>query len=260
MSNMHYYQFNIGDYASHTRHLNLLEDLAYRRLLDAYYLHEKPLDIDSTAVARHIGMREHTDIVDAVLNEFFEVVDGSFVNQRADKEIQAYKGKIEQASRAGKASAERRSNARLTDVQPNIKQETLTIKQETKNTATVVAPPDGVSQSVWDDFVKQRKAKKAPVSDTVIIKIRNQAEKAGWSLEDALAEICARGWAGFNADWVKEKQTYAQVAADVARTTVPAPAGQDAALKEIMADRKKAVPMPPHIREMTKGILGVKNG
>ena len=84
-------------------------------------------------------MREHTDIVDAVLNEFFEVVDGSFVNQRADKEIQAYKGKIEQASRAGKASAERRSNARSTDVQPNIKQEPLTIKQEIKNTATVVA-------------------------------------------------------------------------------------------------------------------------
>jgi len=35
---MHYYQFNIGDYASHTRHLSDLEDLAYRRLLDAYYL------------------------------------------------------------------------------------------------------------------------------------------------------------------------------------------------------------------------------
>jgi hypothetical protein len=54
-------------------------------------------------------------------------------------------------------------------------------------------------------------------------------------------------------NWVRsqksEKQTFAQVAADVARTTVPAPAGQDAALKEIMADRKKAVPMPAHIRD-----------
>ena len=64
-----------------------------------------------------------------------------------------------------------------------------------------------------------------------------------------MAEICARGWTGFNAEWVKEKQTFAQVAADVARTTVPAPANQDAALKEIMADRKKAVPMPAHIRD-----------
>ena len=252
---MHYYQFNIGDYASHTRHLNLLEDLAYRRLLDAYYLHEKPLDIDSTLVARQIGMREHADIVDAILNEFFELADGYFVNLRADKEIQAYRGKIEQASRAGKASAERRSNARSTDVQPNIKQEPLTIKQETEKTATVVAPPDGVSQSVWNDFVKQRKAKKAPVSDTVITKIRNQAEKAGWSLEDALAEICARGWTGFNADWVKEKQTFAQQAADVARTTVPIAPNHDAALKAIEADLKRAVPMPKNIREQINAVL-----
>ena len=54
-------------------------------------------------------------------------------------------------------------------------------------------------------------------------------------------------------NWVRsqkaDKQTFAQVAADVARTTVPAPANQDAALKEIMADRKKAVPMPAHIRD-----------
>ncbi|NDH69342.1 MAG: DUF1376 domain-containing protein, partial [Gammaproteobacteria bacterium] len=33
---MHYYQFHIGDYKSHTHHLSLLEDLAYRRLLDFY--------------------------------------------------------------------------------------------------------------------------------------------------------------------------------------------------------------------------------
>jgi len=39
---MHYFNFNIGDYASHTRHLSLMEDLAYRRLIDAYYLAEKP--------------------------------------------------------------------------------------------------------------------------------------------------------------------------------------------------------------------------
>jgi hypothetical protein len=54
-------------------------------------------------------------------------------------------------------------------------------------------------------------------------------------------------------NWVRSqksgKQTFAQVAADVARTTVPAPANQDAALKQIMADRKKAVPMPAHIRD-----------
>jgi uncharacterized protein YdaU (DUF1376 family) len=131
---MHYYQFNIGDYASHTRHLDLLEDLAYRRILDLYYLHERPLSGDASLVAKQIGMRDDAATVRDVLNEFFEHTPEGFVNPRADKEIAHYHSKIEQASRAGKASAERRSNNRSTgvptDVQPNNKQEPLNNKQE----------------------------------------------------------------------------------------------------------------------------------
>lgn len=131
---MHYYQFNIGDYASHTRHLDLLEDLAYRRILDLYYLHERPLSGDASLVAKQIGMRDDAATVRDVLNEFFEQTDEGYVNARADKEIAHYHSKIEQASRAGKASAERRSNNRSTgvptDVQPNNKQEPLNNKQE----------------------------------------------------------------------------------------------------------------------------------
>ena len=65
-------------------------------------------------------------------------------------------------------------------------------------------------------------------------------------------------------NWVRKqtapKQSFAQQAADVARTTVPPPPNQDAALKQIMEDRKKAVPMPAHIKEMIAASLkGVKN-
>ena len=107
---MHYYQFNIGDYASHTRHLDLLEDLAYRRILDLYYLHERPLNDDATVVAKQIGMRDDAATVRDVLNEFFERTDDGYISSRADKEIANFRSKIEQASRAGKASAERRFN------------------------------------------------------------------------------------------------------------------------------------------------------
>ena len=123
---MHYYQFNIGDYASHTRHLTPLEDVAYRRLLDAYYLQERPLNAGLTTVARQINMREYEAEVKAVLEEFFELTDAGWVSYRADKEIAHYKAKVEQASRAGKASAQRRSNARSTDVQPTNNQEPIT--------------------------------------------------------------------------------------------------------------------------------------
>lgn len=71
---------------------------------------------------------------------------------------------------------------------------------------TTPPPPDGVSQSVWDDFVKQRQAKRAAITYTAIQGIEREAKKANMSLNDALKEICARGWAGFKAEWVGEKQ------------------------------------------------------
>ena len=126
---MNYYQFHIGDYASHTRHLSPIEDIAYRRILDVYYLHERPLNAGLTSVARQINMREYEEQIKIVLTEFFTLTDDGWVNQRADQEIQQYRAKIEQASRAGKASAERRFNAGSTDVQPTINHKPLTNTQ-----------------------------------------------------------------------------------------------------------------------------------
>ena len=86
---MHFYQFHIGDYKSHTHHLSLIEDLAFRRLLDHYYLHEVP--IKQRDVARQIGMRDHEQEVLAVLNEFFVSTENGFINPRADEEITKYR-------------------------------------------------------------------------------------------------------------------------------------------------------------------------
>ena len=138
---MHYYQFNIGDYVSHTRHLSPIEDIAYRRLLDAYYLSERPLNSGVAVVARQIGLREYEQEVKIVLDEFFKLTEDGWINVRADKEIAHFKGKIEQASKAGKASAERRSKARSTDVQPTNNQEPITNNH--KPIDTYICPPDG---------------------------------------------------------------------------------------------------------------------
>lgn len=59
-------------------------------------------------------------------------------------------------------------------------------------------------------------------------------------------------------DWAKirAKPTFAQQAADVARSTVPAQhTGPDPVLLKIAADRQKAVPMPDHIRQQFKQVL-----
>jgi len=76
-----------------------------------------------------------------------------------------------------------------------------------KKNTRAIAPPDGVSLSVWQDFKKLRVAKKAPVTETALTKMRAQAAKAGVTLQVALETCCERGWTGFNADWVAGKTT-----------------------------------------------------
>ena len=210
---MHYYQFNIGDYASHTRNLSLLEDLAYRKLLDEYYLHEHPLNGSITDVARQIGMKEHQDEVGFVLKSFFTDTDDGWVNKRADRQIAQYASKLDQASKAGKASAERRRNAGSTDVQLTNNHKPITNNQElltsTIKTNTVAQSacnrPEEVSESIWQDFLVLRKAKKAPLTASALKGIEREAKKAGMNIEEALYECCARGWTGFKAEWIKKE-------------------------------------------------------
>ena len=143
---MNFYPFHIGDYASHTRHLSLMEDLAYRRILDLYYTTERSLNGSSTDVARRIGMLAEQAAVEYVLREFFEPLeDGSgYRNKRCDEEIAKFTAKKVQASQAGKASAERRFNARSTDVQPTNNQEPITKNQ--KKEVTTTAPDDSANR------------------------------------------------------------------------------------------------------------------
>lgn len=204
---MHYYQFNIGDYASHTRHLTPMEDLVYRRLLDIYYLHEQPLNECSTTVARLINLRGQEAEVEMILKEFFQLVPGSgWINFRADEEISKYKNRLESASKAGKVSAERRLNARSTTVQLNKNQEPITKNQEKTEKAFDAVRhlvSLGVVDQVAKDYVKQRKKKPTM---TAINRLEKEARKANISLQQALEICCARGWEGFNADWIRDKR------------------------------------------------------
>lgn len=80
-------------------------------------------------------------------------------------------------------------------------------KQKQKQKQNIDAPPDGVAETVWQDFLKLRKAKKAPMTDTALEGIRREADRAGYTLETALETCCKRGWQGFDAEWVVGKST-----------------------------------------------------
>jgi hypothetical protein len=49
-------------------------------------------------------------------------------------------------------------------------------------------------------------AKKAPITERALSAIREEATKAGITLETALIECCARGWTGFKAEWYMNQQ------------------------------------------------------
>jgi len=121
---------------------------------------------------------------------------------------------------------------------------------ETKKKATSVAPPEGVSDSVWQEFKSLRKAKKAPITQRAIDAISSEANKAGWTLEKALEECVVRGWQAFKADWVATKAN----PADIVRLTVPSKNEPDPALEKIKADALKAAPMPESFRQFAKQV------
>ena len=212
---MHYYQFNIGDYKAATAHLTNEEDLAYRRLLDMYYDSETKIPLDTQWVARRI--RVEASVIRDVLNDMFDKHDDGWFHARCQEVIEAYHAMAEKNRANGRMGGRKKNpvgNPVATDTQP-IAKATINYKLETindklKNTATNVATPVGVSESVWQEFVSHRKSKRAKVTQLVIDKITEEANKAGWTLEDALKETIVRNWQSFKADWVLDKQNTQQ--------------------------------------------------
>jgi uncharacterized protein YdaU (DUF1376 family) len=209
---VNFYDFHIGDYASRTAHLEPLEDLAYRRMLDLYYIREEALPADLAEVARLIRLRGQDDLIAAVLAEFFTLTDKGWTHAKCEAVIAVAVDKREkaQASASKRWDSERTANAMRTHSECNATPEKAECERNApspttqshypKKKTSASRPPDGVSASVWQDFLRTRKTK---VTETALDGIRKQAGLAGISLEDALRECCARGWQSFKADWLQ---------------------------------------------------------
>jgi uncharacterized protein YdaU (DUF1376 family) len=152
---MHYYQFNIGDYQSHTGHLSELEDLAYRRLLDWVYLHEKPIPLEINEVARNIRMRTHCESIAIVLQEFFIRTEAGWVSDRVQREIAKTGDKSRKASESARARWD--ANALRTQSESNATHNTEPITQDTVipvakatlSTAKLMACPQEQILKLW---------------------------------------------------------------------------------------------------------------
>ena len=226
---MHYYQFNIGDYASHTSRLTPLEDLAYRRMLDLYYLNEQPLNGCVTDVAREIGLCEHVKAVEYILGKFFIEKENGFSQKRIDLEIKKYKSNAKNKSKAGIASAKARKlkassdvtgveqtlNTTSTDEQLNINHKPITNNQEPVIKDIVVNTPKfnfknellalGVDKKILSDWLIVRKNKKASNTESALELLVSQINKAGLTIDQGVRFANAENWGAFKVDWYFNK-------------------------------------------------------
>ena len=209
---MNFYPFHIGDYAAHTRHLSLIEDLAYRRLIDFYYLAESSLLGDIDLIARRIGMKEYAEEVSYILNTFFEYTENGFINKRCDEEIAKYHAKADSARNANRIKSEKISV--LKSVLKSELDQTLTKNQEPRTNnhkpINTIPTPAGVSGDLWDDFLIYRKRLKAPVTDRVLARLVKEADLAKMPLTDVLETIIFKGWRSFEASWIQQAQQKAK--------------------------------------------------
>jgi uncharacterized protein YdaU (DUF1376 family) len=152
---MIWYKFHLGDYLTHTMHLSDAEDLAYRRLLDLYYMSERPIPLDTEAVARKI--RLDLDITESVLNEFFERTEVGYRNQRCEYEIGKYKHQVATNTALGK----RGGRPKKTESQPNQKRIQTLTEEEKEKTISSQATRFEEFWSLWPS--SKRKVGKAAV-------------------------------------------------------------------------------------------------
>ena len=232
---MHYYNFHIGDYKSHTHHLTIIEDIAFRRLLDHYYLHEAP--IKQRNIARQIGMLEYEQDVLSVLNEFFHDTPDGYIHPRADEEIAKYR----ELSNAGKRGAAKRWNSPpIAPLWP----------PHSPPNATPIATNNQepvTNNHIYTDFEKVLKAKNKTLTETLIASIQAEAAKANLTIDEAIKVCCERGWSTFKAEWVLPK-------VDVIHQTVPSTIGRDPILIKLENDAKNAVAMPDDVKAKFKMI------
>ena len=229
-----------------------MEDLAYRRLLDFYFLHEQP--IKHRDIARQIGMREHEEDVMTVLNEFFISTEDGFVSPRADKEIKQYK----EFAEAGKRGAAKRwgtppngeaiSPPNATPIATNNHKPITTNHIKEKQQRGSRLTQDWVLTNPMDEWAKQERP------DLDVRQVVEQF-KDYWISQPGQKGV-KLDWDATWRNWVRNTKAVKPNPYDVGRTTVASKNEPNLALIKIEEDAKKATPIPLEVLAKMAQIRG----
>lgn len=107
---MHYYKFNISDWALSTSHLSEIEELVYFRLMNFYYDTEKPIPKETHSVIRRLRLGSHSETVALILSEFFNETENGWEHDRINEVIENYHETAEKNKKNGKKGGRPRIN------------------------------------------------------------------------------------------------------------------------------------------------------
>jgi uncharacterized protein YdaU (DUF1376 family) len=231
---MNYIEFHLGDYAAATAHLSWDEDMAYMRLLRAYYSSEAPIPADmkqACRLARATTPAQRT-AVETVLQEYFDLRADGWHQKRCDAEIERATDKKEKARRSASArwdakpsDSKRNANASPEAMRthtegnapnpnpnpnPNPKEEPGGSSKHSPpgKPASVLRSPDlvadGVDPQAAADWLTLRKAKRLPLTPTAWRDTKAEADRAGLTPGQAVATAVSNNWAGFKAAWLDQ--------------------------------------------------------
>lgn len=93
-----------------------------------------------------------------------------------------------------------------TRVAPLVSDEAPSQQQLATSRAKSIERPEDVTEQTWSDWLQLRKAKRAPVTATVLGGAREEAAKAGVTLEQFLRIWCLRGSQGLEAAWLRQDE------------------------------------------------------
>jgi len=169
-----WYKFHLGDYITHTTHLSDAEDLAYRRLLDLYYMSESEIPLNTELVARKI--RLDLDITESVLGEFFEKTETGYFNNRCDAEIAKYQAQVANNRQLGKRGGRPKKTESVTEPEPKVNPKKIQNKNINTLSQATTASRFNEFWSAWPTS-KRKVAKAACEVKWLKLKLDNVADQ-----------------------------------------------------------------------------------
>lgn len=215
----------IADYLGDTLHLQAEQHGAYLLLLMAAWKRggHVPGDPEELAGIARVPLERWQSHTSAKVLPFFRHDGAIYWHDRVLAELESARTNVAQKAKAGAAGAAARwqkDGKRMADAMPSQSQtdapspspSPITFPEgKVKRKAVESVDADvleglGVDRQVADEFLALRRRKRSLLTQIALDGIEAEAKRAGWTLDKALRECIARGWQGFKAEWVQQRQ------------------------------------------------------